>query len=170
MFSGEFEETREEAVADLTRAVPGEDHELRRRLAWFERRRGPRLPGLLSRIGRRAVAYGAHRPLRRTGPLAAAPARVIPAPSRLTAAPSRFTAARTGAAARGTDGRGGTESRSEQAPSSDVAHAGRPRFPVAFPHVLAWREMACGTRGFPGSARNVRDGHTAMRQTPWTFP
>lgn len=37
MVLGQFQKAREEAVADLARPVPGKDHELRRRLAGFER-------------------------------------------------------------------------------------------------------------------------------------
>lgn len=54
----QLQEAREEAVAHLSRPVPGEDHELRRGLARLQRHRLVRLVGLLAGVRGGAVPDG----------------------------------------------------------------------------------------------------------------
>jgi hypothetical protein len=111
---GEFQESLEEAVADVARTVPGKDDELRRGLAGFE---GPGPAGLLRLLpgeGGGTVTDGAYGVF---ASLVSAVATVSGTPDPAGAVSQCGTAARDSHRGRGPD------SEPQRSPSADVAHS-----------------------------------------------
>lgn len=139
---GEVEEAGEQAVAHLARAVPGEDHELRRGLARLQRHRLGGLLGLRTGEGRGAVTDGLGARLHGLGGAAAGVSLAR------TAGGARLVRAER-PAPRESYGRRGARTDSERAPSSETPHC----FPI--------RRVLCGlpVRG--------RDGQESSPRTMW---
>ena len=112
---GQVEESREEAVADLARAVPGEDHELRRRLARFEPNGRLRLVRLFPGVGRGTVTY-------EPGVLGGGRGRRTALVPGVATLPRGGKTRRGVAAARDPHRCRGPDSGSEQTPSTDIPH------------------------------------------------
>ncbi len=111
---GEFQEAREEAVADLARPVPGKDHELRRGLAGLQR---PGLPGCWGCLPVKEVEPS---PMGRAG----RPRPLLP-PAAVSGTPGRTAGAvsQCGAAARESHRGRGAGPEPQHSPSTDVAHS-----------------------------------------------
>ncbi|GGP92571.1 hypothetical protein GCM10010249_08330 [Streptomyces roseolilacinus] len=149
MVPGEVEKAGEEAVSDLSGAVPGEDHELRRGLARFQGGGAGGLVGLLPRVGGGAVAEGAPLPRTAAPAVPGSTARRVPVAGPRGAGAVSAVAPEGAAAARPEGGRG-ADSRSQQTPSTDRAHTAPPfrsrvRRARSGP---ALREMRKGEAGF----------------------
>jgi hypothetical protein len=117
MLFGELQESLEEAVADVSGAVPGKDDELRRGLARFERHGFTGLLGLLPGEGGGAVAEGTG------GTSTAVTSRVAGARGVPGTADTVGVVPQSGTAAREPHGGRGSDSEPQHSPSADVTHS-----------------------------------------------